>query len=75
MYGSGVQDCWHENYYGAPGNGTAWKDEGGGECRRRVIRGGSWFDKPEDLRSSDRGRRYAVHRSDRVGFRLAQDVD
>lgn len=27
-----VQDCWHENYYGAPGNGTAWKDEGGGDA-------------------------------------------
>ena len=29
-----VQDCWHENYEGAPKDGTAWEKEGGGDCGR-----------------------------------------
>jgi formylglycine-generating enzyme required for sulfatase activity len=33
-------DAWHENYKGAPGNGSAWLT--GGEPDSRVTRGGSW---------------------------------
>lgn len=47
-----LQDCWHDNYDGAPENGTARKVEGGGYCNRRVIRGGCWYNTPEFLRSS-----------------------
>ena len=35
-----LEDCWHENYARAPSDGTAWTS--GGECGRRVLRGGSW---------------------------------
>ena len=35
-----VQDCWNENYHGAPTDGSAWLT---GDCRQRVVRGGSWF--------------------------------
>ena len=35
-----VADCWHENYARAPRDGTAWTS--GGNCGRRVLRGGSW---------------------------------
>jgi len=41
---------------------------------RRVIRGGSWYDGPERLRSSNRFRNYADDRDDGIGFRLAQDA-
>jgi formylglycine-generating enzyme required for sulfatase activity len=34
-----VEDCWHENYTGAPKDGTAWVDADG--CKSRVVRGGS----------------------------------
>ena len=34
-----VQDCWNDNYEGAPTDGTAWLS---GDCDRRVLRGGSW---------------------------------
>lgn len=34
-----VQDCWHENFKGAPADGSVWQ---GGECPKRVLRGGSW---------------------------------
>jgi formylglycine-generating enzyme required for sulfatase activity len=37
-----VEDCWHENYSGSPIDGAAWKS--GGDCDRRVLRGGSWSD-------------------------------
>jgi len=36
-----VQDCWHESYKGAPTDGSAWGKQQGGDCARRVIRGGS----------------------------------
>jgi formylglycine-generating enzyme required for sulfatase activity len=70
-----VQDCWHENYSGAPGEGRVWKAEGGGKCDQRVIRGGSWGDRPNFLRSSNRYRANADDRDNNLGFRLAQDVD
>ena len=37
-----VQDCWHDDYRGAPADGSPWGVEPGGECARRVVRGGSW---------------------------------
>lgn len=35
-----TQDCSHDNYNGAPADGSAWKD---GSCDRKMLRGGSWF--------------------------------
>ncbi len=35
-------DCWHDNYEGAPSDGSAWTEADGGDCGRRVVRGGSW---------------------------------
>ena len=49
-----VEDCWHENYARAPRDGSAWT--GGGNCGRRVLRGGSWGDDPRYLRSAVRSR-------------------
>ena len=45
-----VADCWHENYARAPRDGSAWTS--GGNCGRRVLRGGSWFLSPAFLRSA-----------------------
>ena len=42
----------HENYQGAPTNAKPWLK--GGNAKRRVIRGGSWKDKPRQLTSSFR---------------------
>ena len=49
-----VEDCWHDNYEGAPTDGSAWIARG--NCDYRVARGGSWFGKPDDLRSAGRSR-------------------
>ena len=70
-----VEDCWHESYKGAPTVGSPWLDAGGGTCRRRVARGGSWGTGPELLRSSFRERFMAELLSSGLGFRLAQDLE
>ena len=48
-------DEWHDNYYAAPADGSAWRDAAG-DAPHRVIRGGSWANTAEVCRSSDRWR-------------------
>ena len=65
-------DCWHDNYTGAPVDGSAWQETGGGDCGRRVVRGGSWFDLPSLLRSANRFSYSPVIANDILGFRVAR---
>jgi formylglycine-generating enzyme required for sulfatase activity len=67
-----VEDCWHGNYQGAPADGSAWTE--GGNCGRRVVRGGSWGDGPRGVRSARRRGNSASFRDHFIGFRLAQDL-
>jgi len=47
-----TQDCWNENYNGAPNDGSAWI---AGNCStKRVMRGGEWGSHPDGLRSAFR---------------------
>jgi formylglycine-generating enzyme required for sulfatase activity len=39
------QDTWHENYNGAPTDGSAWVDENANQ-NRMILRGGSWYNNP-----------------------------
>ena len=68
-----VEDCWHESYAGAPRDGSAWTS--GGDCGRRVLRGGSWGSKPRFLRSADRNWFPAGNRFNIAGFRVARTLD
>jgi formylglycine-generating enzyme required for sulfatase activity len=70
-----VEDCWHENYTNAPEDGSSWLEANGGDCERRVMRGGSWGSEPALLRTSSRTGAYAVTRYFTIGFRLAQDLE
>jgi hypothetical protein len=45
---AGVEDCVHDNYDGAPQDGSAWT---AGDCETRTDRGGSWGDGPQGLRT------------------------
>jgi formylglycine-generating enzyme required for sulfatase activity len=47
-----VMDTYHENYNGAPTDGSAWTS--GGDTNKRVVRGGSEFDSADHLRPSIR---------------------
>ncbi|MCY4119752.1 MAG: SUMF1/EgtB/PvdO family nonheme iron enzyme, partial [Acidobacteria bacterium] len=68
-----VEDCWHDDYDGAPRDGSAWTR--GGDCGRRVLRGGSWVSYPRFLRSALRRRSDAENRSTTHGFRVARTLD
>ena len=67
-----VEDCWHGDYSGAPDDGSAWTS--GGDCGRRVVRGGSWYSKPRYLRSSYRSWYSAGYRENFNGFRVARTL-
>jgi formylglycine-generating enzyme required for sulfatase activity len=63
------QDVWHDNYDGAPVDGSAWVN--GGNSSLRVTRGGSWVNYPWWCRSAFRLRYYSVVAvNDFIGFRL-----
>lgn len=74
MYGNvweWVQDVWHPNYSGAPVDGSAWMSGGDGELR--VLRGGSWFDKPASLGSSYRSWNTPIVHYYGAGLRVARN--
>ena len=66
-----VEDCWNDNYRGAPGDGSVWES---GNCSRRVLRGGSWDNEPGILRSAYRAWDWSGSRSDDTGFRVARTL-
>lgn len=66
-----TEDCWNESYQGAPVDGSAWLQ---GDCNKRVVRGGSWFDVPLYLRVTSRFGDRATRRINYDGFRVARDV-
>ncbi|MCR9052106.1 MAG: SUMF1/EgtB/PvdO family nonheme iron enzyme [Phaeodactylibacter xiamenensis] len=68
-----VQDCWHEDYKGAPEDGSAWLESNDGNCGRRVVRGGSLFLITNDCRVASRYRSSTGDRFNDLGFRLARD--
>ena len=65
-------DEWHNNYAGAPTDGSVWLN---GNKERSPLRGGSWYDLPNYCRSAVRDT-YSVRRDDHffiTGFRLVCD--
>lgn len=68
-----VQDVVHDNYAGAPTDGSAWEE--GSDSSRRILRGGSWLYHPRYLRSALRNAFSTVLSNDIVGFRVARTLD
>ena len=66
-----TQDCKSENYEGVPSDGSSWEREA---CDRRVIRGGSWSDDLDKIRSGNRGWANTDHRDYTLGFRVARTI-
>ena len=67
-----VEDCYHDNYVGAPSDGSAWTTA---TCENRVVRGLSYLFKPPLLRSSWRDWQKQTARKSDVGFRVARVID
>ena len=66
------EDAWHDDYVGAPTDGSAWIVGG---SSARVLRGGGYDGDAEDLRS--RGRSSAspgTTKNINIGFRIARDL-
>lgn len=64
------EDKPHASYNGAPDDGSSWEGRG---PKRRVLRGGSWADPPQNCRSSERHAAMDSLRFQTVGFRLVRD--
>jgi formylglycine-generating enzyme required for sulfatase activity len=66
-----VEDCWHDDYKGAPFDGAAWLS---GDCSRHALRGGSWNNLPKNLRAAFRNRYTSDLRNYYFGFRLVRTL-
>lgn len=61
------EDTWHDNYIGAPSDGSPWIND---NDKRYLLRSGSWFDFPDICRSANRHCDFPGHVNDRHGFRV-----
>jgi formylglycine-generating enzyme required for sulfatase activity len=64
-------DPWHDNYEGAPSDGSVWA-ENPEKSSRFVLRGGSWFSRPRIMRSAFRFGNKPTFRSVLFGFRVSR---
>ena len=62
-------DDWHDDYSGAPPDGSVWKNRDGLEYK--VMRGGSWHEPPQNCQSTTRLRMKENEAEDYFGFRVA----
>jgi formylglycine-generating enzyme required for sulfatase activity len=70
-----VEDCFHESYFGAPADGSAWTTDyrwtNPARDWVRVLRGGNYLSAADEIRSSYRGRVDSSYSGAYVGFRVA----
>ncbi len=67
-------DHYHDNYEGAPTDGTAWIDSEIDQKDLKIVRGGSWNYNPRYCRSAFRRLNIPVVRSVNVGFRVVCEM-
>ncbi|NQV84628.1 MAG: SUMF1/EgtB/PvdO family nonheme iron enzyme [Rhodospirillales bacterium] len=67
-----VEDCWNKSHKNAPGDGTARTE---GNCRYRVIRGGSFYYYSKVARSAYRAKNPPNVKSYWLGFRVLRELD
>lgn len=66
-----VEDIKHDDYNGAPPDGSAWTS---GDYSRRSVRGGHWKSNPRQLRSANRGWNSNTVRDYHLGLRVARSL-
>jgi formylglycine-generating enzyme required for sulfatase activity len=64
------EDTWHDNYQGAPIDGSSWGSDNDPQLSR-IMRGGAWFMNPPNCRSAIREKSTSVGRNAGIGFRIA----
>jgi formylglycine-generating enzyme required for sulfatase activity len=77
-----VEDCYHKNYGDMPNatkdGGTPWttgcEKTANGKYDFRILRGGSWNDDPQRLRSAFRNSVHPLNRDEAFGFRVARTL-
>ncbi len=67
-----TEDCYHETYANAPGDGSPWM---GRICDTRMMRGGSWFNSTYYIRVTQRFIVSAHIRANNAGFRVAKTLE
>ena len=67
-----TQDCYNDNYKGAPKNGSAWLT---GNCNKRIVRGGGWTSNHKGIRVANRRPETATNKKYKFGFRLVQEIN
>ena len=67
-----VEDCWNKDHSGAMGDGSARKD---GDCKFRVMKGGSWVTHGYQTRAAARIRYVTDYRYDDYGIRIARTLN
>jgi len=60
-----IDDCWHDDYQGAPEDGSAW---GTTKCSFGLLRGGGWKSGPQKARTAYRVQALLLY-YDHAGFR------
>jgi formylglycine-generating enzyme required for sulfatase activity/tRNA A-37 threonylcarbamoyl transferase component Bud32 len=65
-------DYQHDDYMGAPSDGTAWRTDG--DPSQCILRGGAWGCSPQVCRSTSRHWAPANYRSNKIGFRIVCDT-
>lgn len=73
MYGNvyeWVTDSWHENYQGAPVDGSAWIND---KESQKVSRGGSWLEIPSSLYAHARNWSDGGESRKDIGFRVVME--
>jgi formylglycine-generating enzyme required for sulfatase activity len=67
-------DYWHDNYEGAPTDGSAWIEFENSNNANWILRGGSWYSDPKKCRSAYRSN-YQSHLDNKNnGFRVVCDL-
>jgi formylglycine-generating enzyme required for sulfatase activity len=66
-----VEDCFNENYAGAPADGSAWTT---GACHMRMLRGGSWDYEARYVRAGSRISFDSADAYPNAGIRVARTL-
>ena len=66
-----VEDCWNGSYEDSPTDGSAWTE---GDCSRRIVRGGSWNNRPVLLRAAGRNGVGVRELGLNIGLRVARTL-